>query len=90
MSHAKQVLRSMVVLLACAELVFAAGCAGSGSASVGYSYGAYYGSPWGPNYYYGGGPVYVGPPDTRPPQAAQLPSRPMPPSRPAGGAGRRR
>ena len=68
--------------------------------AVGYTYGAYYGDPWGPAYYYPGGPVYVGPPpvttrpppDGRPPQASQLPSRPMPPSRPAprAGGGRRR
>ena len=90
-------------LLVIAGALAAAGCAGGngcGSVSVGYTYGAYYGDPWGPAYYYPGGPVYVGPPpvatrpppDGRPPQASQLPSRPMPPSRPAprAGGGRRR
>src|SRR3954454_16514261 len=59
--------------IACIALFFAAagiaGCAGhgGGSTSVGFSYGAYYGSPWGPGYSVSG-PIYVGPPgNARPP-----------------------
>ena len=101
-ANLRRSLHAAAVLLACTVAVLAGGCAGSGTTSVsaGYGYGgAYYGNPWGPNYYYGGGPVYVGPPSSgarppstegRPPQASQLPSRPMPSPRPAGGGGRRR
>ncbi|HXF16801.1 MAG TPA: hypothetical protein VN496_07340 [Burkholderiales bacterium] len=91
----------MNLRIACIALLIAAGTAGcaghgSGSASVGFSYGAYYGSPWGASYHVNG-PVYVGPPGNarppggsgRPPHAANLPARPMPQPRPSGG-GRRR
>jgi hypothetical protein len=91
--------RNVLALLACAVagVVVVPGCAGgNGTTYVGYSYGGYYGDPWGYDYYYAGGPIYVGPPDTkpppqgRPPQASQLPARPMPAPRPTSGGGRRR
>ena len=90
------------VLLLMTMALFAPGCASdgsySGSASVGvYGYGYYGGYPG----YYGsnvvvGAPVHPGgvqPPGARPPQASQLPSRPMPAPAPRpmprGGGGRR-
>ena len=97
--------RNALALLAIAAAMVAGGCAGSGSSSVEYSYGVHYGSVWGYDDYYYGGPIYVGPPgtvpppdvkpprpDARPPQASHLPARPMPPPRPAprAGGGRRR
>ena len=57
---------------------------------------AYYGSAWGDDRWYDGGPIHVGPPapqppGARPPHVAHLPARPMPAPRPAlRPAGRRR
>jgi len=104
-SNPADALRIAFGLLAAVAAALVGGCAtdGGGSASVGvgvsYGYGVYYGSACCYDNWYGGGSIDVGPPDARPPSTpgggrpphvSNLPSRPMPPSRPAGGGGRRR
>ncbi len=94
--------RNALTALACIAATVIAACAGGGDGgytSVEYGYGGvYYASAWNAGWY-GGGPVYVGPPVTPPPPGAigggpphvsNLPARPLPPSRPMGGGGRRR
>lgn len=93
--------RNALTAFACTAATVVGGCAGGdgGYTSVEYGYGGvYYASAWNDPWYHGG-PVYVGPPPvTRPPGAigggpphvSNLPARPLPPSRPAGGGGGRR
>lgn len=77
--EARRPLRTAFAILA--GIAAVAGCAGTSSGgSIGYSYDAYYGSPWGYDPWYRGRPVYVGPPPSRP-----RPPGGMPPSRPPGG-----
>ncbi len=95
-------LHATLALVAAAGAAGAGGCATdgevSGSVGVSYGYGVYYGSAWGDDNWYGGGSIDVGPPNTpppstrpeRPPHVSHQPARPLPPSRPAGGGGRRR
>lgn len=99
---AGRAVRAAVLGIFAASLAGAlAGC-GVPTAGSGYGYGAYYGSPWGYDPWYGGGAIYVGPPAdidrpgtrppaSRPPHVSHQPVRPMPPPRPMPrGAGRRR
>jgi hypothetical protein len=94
--------RNALTALACIAATAVGACAGGGDGgytNVEYGYGGvYYGSAWEAGWY-GGGPVYVGPPAARPPGAiggapphvSNLPARPLPAPRPAmGGGGRRR
>ena len=96
-----QTWRNALAACAYAAAIVSGGCAGGGdgytSVDYDYGYGVYYGSAWEAGWY-GGGPVYVGPPAARPPGAigggpphvSNLPARPLPPARPAGGGGGRR
>jgi hypothetical protein len=103
-----QTWRSALTAGACVVASAVGGCAGgSGEATYvdDYGYGVYYGSAWEAGWY-GGGPVYVGPPAYPPPGAiggrppgsaggapphvSNLPSRPLPAARPTGGGGGRR
>ena len=104
-----QTWRSALTAGACVLASAVGGCAGgSGGATyvdVDYGYGVYYGSAWQAGYY-GGGPVYVGPPAYPPPGAiggrppgsvggapphvSNMPARPLPPPMGRGGGGRRR
>ena len=93
--------RNALTAFVCTAATVVGACAGGngGYTSAEYGYGgAYYGSAWGAGWY-GGGPVYVGPPAAppppgavggRPPHVSNLPARPLPAARPAGGGGRRR
>jgi hypothetical protein len=97
--------RNALTAVACIAATVLGACAGGdgGYTSVDYGYGGgvYYGSAWEAGWY-GGGPVYVGPPAVAvppgaigggPPHVSNLPARPLPAPRPAaggGGGGRRR
>ena len=94
--------RNRLTALACTAATVVSACAGGGdggytSVEYGYGGGVYYGSAWNAGWY-GGGPVYVGPPAGPPPGAigggpphvSTMPVRPMPAARPAGGGGGRR
>jgi hypothetical protein len=94
--------RNALTAFACIAATVVGACAGGdsgGYTSVEYGYGGvYYGSAWNAGWY-GGGPVYVGPPagpppgaigGGRPPHVSTMPVRPMPAARPAGGGGGRR
>jgi hypothetical protein len=92
--------RNALTALACTAATVLGGCAGGDggytSMEYGYGGGVYYGSAWNAGWY-GGGPVYVGPPagpppgaigGGRPPHVSNMPApRPM---AGGGGGGRRR
>jgi len=96
--------RSALTAGACVVATAAGGCVGGGGGAtyvdVDYGYGVYYGSAWNAGWY-GGGPVYVGPPGAiggrpppggvggAPPHVSHQPARPLPPPMSRGG-GRRR
>ena len=93
--------RNALTAFVCTAATVVGACAGGngGYTSVEYGYGGvYYGSAWNAGWY-GGGPVYVGPPagppppgaiGGRPPHASNLRAPPLPAARPAGGGGGRR
>ena len=88
---------SRIALFTLTTVLLISACTNTSSrASVGYGYGAYYGSMWHDPYPWPSGPIYVGPPHHLPPPGwvppggpgarpppAHLPARPMPPPRPA-------